>query len=177
MLGRELENLECAAAGTVVGITGLEGCVIKSATLSSTPAMPAFTELTLGDTPILRVAVEPHDPRDLPKLRAGLKLLNQADPCVQVALQDTGEYVIVTAGEIHLQRCIDDLQERYAGVPIRSSDPIVPFRETVIPRPTVDRLNEAIEGENVNTRKVSVCKWWWSGGVFSCCSYILFSCY
>lgn len=86
MLGRELESLECAVAGTVVGITGLEGCVIKSATLSSTPAMPAFTELTLGATPILRVAVEPHDPRDLPKLRAGLKLLNQADPCVQVSI-------------------------------------------------------------------------------------------
>lgn len=153
MLGREMEHLECAAAGTVVGITGLEGCVIKSATLSSTLAMPAFTELTLGATPILRVAVEPHDPRDLPKLRAGLKLLNQADPCVQVALHNSGEYVIVTAGEIHLQRCVDDLQERYAGVPIRTSDPIVPFRETIIPRPTVDRLNEAIEGENINFRK------------------------
>ncbi|MPC25037.1 Elongation factor-like GTPase 1 [Portunus trituberculatus] len=153
MLGRELEQLECAPAGLVVGITGLEGCVIKSATLSSTLAMPAFTELTLGATPILRVAVETHDPRDLPKLRAGLKLLNQADPCVQVALQSSGEYVIVTAGEIHLQRCVDDLQERYAGVPIKTSDPIVPFRETIIPRPTVDRLNEAIEGENVNVRK------------------------
>ncbi|KAK8380275.1 hypothetical protein O3P69_016707 [Scylla paramamosain] len=153
MLGREMEHLECAPAGLVVGITGLEGSVIKSATLSSTLAMPAFTELTLGATPILRVAVETHDPRDLPKLRAGLKLLNQADPCVQVALQSSGEYVIVTAGEIHLQRCVDDLQERYAGVPIRTSDPIVPFRETIIPRPTVDRLNEAIEGENVNVRK------------------------
>lgn len=84
MLGREMEQLECAPAGLVVGITGLEGSVIKSATLSSTLAMPAFTELTLGATPILRVAVETHDPRDLPKLRTGLKLLNQADPCVQV---------------------------------------------------------------------------------------------
>lgn len=73
-----------------------------------------------------------------------------------MALQSSGEYVIVTAGEIHLQRCVDDLQERYAGVPIKTSDPIVPFRETIIPRPTVDRLNEAIEGENVNVRKVSV---------------------
>lgn len=94
MLGRELERLECAAAGTVVGITGLEGCVIKSATLASTPAMPAFTELTLGATPILRVAVEPHDPRDLPKLRAGLKLLNQADPCVQVCVRTASGYRI-----------------------------------------------------------------------------------
>ncbi|XP_071518926.1 elongation factor-like GTPase 1 [Panulirus ornatus] len=154
LLGREFERLKCAGAGTVVGITGLGEYIIKSATLSSTPAMPAFTELTLSATPILRVAVEPHDPRDLPKLRSGLKLLNQADPCVQVALQNSGEYVIVTAGEVHLQRCVDDLQERYARVPVRISDPIVPFRETIIPPPTVDRLNEAIEGENINTRKV-----------------------
>ncbi|KAK8740714.1 hypothetical protein OTU49_002668 [Cherax quadricarinatus] len=154
LLGREYELLECAAAGTVVGITGLEDTVIKSATLSSSLAMSPFTELTMSVNPILRVAVEPHDPRDLPKLRAGLKLLNQADPCVQIALQNNGEYVILTAGEVHLQRCIDDLQERYARVPVRTSDPIVPFRETIILPPTVDRLNEAIEGENINLRKM-----------------------
>lgn len=153
LLGRELEQIEYATAGTVVGITGLQDYVIKSATLSSTYTMPAFTELTLNVTPILRVAVEPRDPRDLPKLRRGLKILNQADPCVQVKLQDSGEYVIITAGEVHLQRCVDDLQERYAGIPIRTSDPIVPFRETIIPPPTVDRLNEAIEGENISQKK------------------------
>ena len=27
-------------------------------------------------------------------------------------LQDSGEYVLVTAGEVHLQRCVDDLQHR-----------------------------------------------------------------
>ncbi|KAK4328723.1 hypothetical protein Pmani_000876 [Petrolisthes manimaculis] len=153
MFGREFERLESASAGSLVGITGLAGCVVKSATLASTPALPAFTELTHNATPILRVAVEPNDPRDLPKLRAGLKLLNQADPCVQILLQQSGEYVMLTAGEIHLQRCVDDLQELYAKVPVHISDPIVPFRETIIPTPIYDRLNEAILGENVNTRK------------------------
>lgn len=42
----------------------------------------------------------------------GLKLLNQADPCVEVLVQETGEHVIIAAGEVHLQRCIDDLKER-----------------------------------------------------------------
>ena len=46
------------------------------------------------------------------RLMDGLRLLNQADPCVQVLLQDTGEHVIVAAGEVHLQRCLDDLRER-----------------------------------------------------------------
>ena len=50
---------------------------------------------------------------DMKKLVQGLRLLNQADPCVQVMVQETGEHVIVTAGEVHLQRCVDDLRERY----------------------------------------------------------------
>ena len=70
-------------------------------------------------------------------------------------MQDSGEYVLVTAGEVHLERCIDDLQERYAKIPISVSPPIVPFRETIIPPPKVDRLNEAIEGENINYKQVN----------------------
>ena len=42
----------------------------------------------------------------------GLKKLNQADPCVRVMIEDTGEHVIMAAGEVHLQRCLDDLKER-----------------------------------------------------------------
>ena len=42
----------------------------------------------------------------------GLKLLYQSDPCVEVLVQDTGEHVIVTAGEVHLQKCLDDLRQR-----------------------------------------------------------------
>lgn len=28
-------------------------------------------------------------------------------------MQETGEHVIVTAGEVHLQKCLEDLRERY----------------------------------------------------------------
>ena len=49
---------------------------------------------------------------EMPQLVRGMKLLNQADPCVQILIQETGEHVLVTAGEVHLQRCLDDLRER-----------------------------------------------------------------
>lgn len=49
---------------------------------------------------------------EMPKLVSGMHLLNQADPCVEVLIQETGEHVLVTAGEVHLQRCLDDLRER-----------------------------------------------------------------
>jgi ribosome assembly protein 1 len=53
--------------------------------------------------PIVRVALEPENPADMPKLVKGLKLLNQADPCIEIFQQQTGEYVILTAGELHLE--------------------------------------------------------------------------
>lgn len=33
-------------------------------------------------------------------------------------MQETGEHVIVTAGEVHLQKCLDDLRERYQSIKI-----------------------------------------------------------
>ena len=55
----------------------------------------------LQAAPIVRVAVEPEHPADMPKLIRGLKLLAQADPCVETFQQKTGEHVILTAGELH----------------------------------------------------------------------------
>jgi ribosome assembly protein 1 len=55
--------------------------------------------------PIVRVAVEPAVPADLPKLISGLRLLSQSDPCVESFQQRTGEHVIVCAGELHLEVC------------------------------------------------------------------------
>ena len=71
-------------------------------------------------------------PADMPKLVRGLKLLNQSDPCVETFQQQTGEHVILTAGELHLERCLKDLRERFARVEIQASAPIVPFRETAV---------------------------------------------
>lgn len=85
-MGRELESMESIPAGSVVGIAGLEDHILKSATLSSTLDCPAFTELSQMAVPIVRVAVEPVRPTEMQDLVRGLKLLNQADPCVQVLL-------------------------------------------------------------------------------------------
>lgn len=53
--------------------------------------------------PIVRVAVESVVPADMHKVVNGLKLLVQSDPSVEMFQQQTGEYVIVGAGELHLE--------------------------------------------------------------------------
>lgn len=46
----------------------------------------------------MRVAVEPARPMEMAQLEEGLRLLNRADPFVEVSLQDSGEHVIGAAG-------------------------------------------------------------------------------
>ncbi|KAJ8714576.1 hypothetical protein PYW07_002801 [Mythimna separata] len=154
LMGRELELIDEAIAGNIIGIGGLEEHVLRTATLSSTIACPAFSEMQYSVVPILRVALEPTYPSQLPQLVKGLKLLNQADSCVQVLLQETGEHVLVTAGKIHLERCLEDLKNHYAKIEISVSEPIVPFRETIVEPPTIDMANEEIDSQNVVDKTV-----------------------
>ena len=46
----------------------------------------------------MRVAIEPADPGQMQALAAGLRLLNRADPFVEVTVQESGEHVIGAAG-------------------------------------------------------------------------------
>jgi len=149
LLGRDLEQVEKVPAGNVLGIAGLSSSVLKSATLSSTPWCSPFVPVIQSSVPILRVAVEPVLSSDLPKLEGGLQLLNQADAHVEVLVSEAGEHLLVTAGEVHLQRCLADLTKEYAGCEVTVSEPRVPFRETIVKPPETDMVNEAIQEEEM----------------------------
>lgn len=133
IMGRDLELLDEVCAGNVFGIGGLEGHILKNGTLASTTEnVRNMAGVEMQSSPIVRVALEPEDPTEMDKLVEGLRLLNQADPCVEVMVQETGEHVILTAGELHLERCLRDLKERFAKIEIHASEPIVPFRESIV---------------------------------------------
>ena len=82
-------------------------------------------------SPVVRVAVEPKNAADLPKLVEGLKRLAKSDPMVQCVIEESGEHIIAGAGELHLEICLKDLEEDHAQIPIKQSDPVVSYRETV----------------------------------------------
>ncbi|CAK7273626.1 Cytoplasmic GTPase/eEF2-like protein (ribosomal bioproteinsis) [Sporothrix epigloea] len=134
LMGRNLESLNQVPAGVVFGIRGLEGSVLKSATLCSQVEGAANLGGVANMTgrPIVRVALEPENPADLDKMIAGLKLLVQSDPCAEYEQFSNGEHVLLTAGELHLERCLTDLRERFARCEIQAGAPIVPYRETIV---------------------------------------------
>ena len=133
LMGRGLEALTSVPAGVVFGIGGLEGHVLKSATLcSQLEGAVNLAGVNMGSQPIVRVALEPVNPADLEKMVKGMKLLEQSDPCAQYEVLESGEHVILTAGELHLERCLKDLRERFAKCEIQAGEPIVPYRETTV---------------------------------------------
>lgn len=62
MMGRDLEDLESVPAGNVFAISGLEGAILKSGTLSSSQLCPSLAMTEGDDAPIVRVALEATDP-------------------------------------------------------------------------------------------------------------------
>ena len=136
MMGRGLEALKTVPAGVVFGIAGLEGLIHKSGTLSShLEGAVNLAGVNLASQPIVRVALEPVNTGDLGKMIEGMKILEQSDPCARYEVLESGEHVISTAGELHLERCLKDLRERFAKCEIQAGEPIVPYRESIVSAP------------------------------------------
>ncbi|BAB02089.1 elongation factor EF-2 [Arabidopsis thaliana] len=131
MMGQGLTPVTEVKAGNVVAIRGLGPYISKSATLSSTRNCWPLASMEFQVSPTLRVAIEPSDPADMSALMKGLRLLNRADPFVEITVSARGEHVLAAAGEVHLERCVKDLKERFAKVNLEVSPPLVSYRETI----------------------------------------------
>jgi len=94
------------------------------------------------------VAVEVKNAADLPKLVEGLKRLSKSDPCVQTWISPSGEHIIAGAGELHLEICLKDLEEDHAGVPLKKSEPVVGYRETVKVESSITALSKSQNKHN-----------------------------
>jgi len=134
MMGRYVEQIADCPCGNVVGLVGVDQFILKSATLTNGDAADASVIKTMkfSVSAVVRVAVEPKNAQDLPKLVEGLKRLGKSDPLVQCSTANTGEHIIAGAGELHLEICLKDLEEEYMkGAPIKVSKPVVTFAETI----------------------------------------------
>lgn len=133
MMGGRSEAVEDVPAGNVVGLVGVDQYIVKTGTIVGEDEVDCcpLKDMKYSVSPVVRVAVEPKNPQDLPKLVEGLKRLAKSDPLVQCTMSDSGEHIIAGAGELHLEICIKDLQDDFTGVPLKISDPVVQFCETV----------------------------------------------
>lgn len=132
MMGRYVEPIEDVPCGNTVGLVGVDQYLLKSGTITDSEVAHNFRVLKFSVSPVVRVAVEPKHPSDLPRLVEGLKRLMKSDPLVQCSIEESGEHIVAGAGELHLEICLKDLQEEYCGgIELRTSEPVVSYRESV----------------------------------------------
>jgi len=131
MMGGKVEAIEDVPAGNICGLVGVDQYLVKTGTITTFKEAHNMKVMKFSVSPVVRVAVEPKNPADLPKLVEGLKRLSKSDPMVQILIEESGEHIIAGAGELHLEICLKDLEEDHAQIPIKKSDPVVSYRETV----------------------------------------------
>jgi elongation factor 2 len=131
MMGRYIEAIDDVPCGNICGLVGVDQFLVKTGTITTFKEAHNLKVMKFSVSPVVRVAVEPMNAADLPKLVEGLKRLAKSDPMVQCLIEESGEHIIAGAGELHLEICLKDLEEDHAQIPIKKSDPVVSYRETV----------------------------------------------
>ncbi|CEH15588.1 p-loop containing nucleoside triphosphate hydrolase protein [Ceraceosorus bombacis] len=81
---------------------------------------------------ILKIAIEPLVPSELPKMLEGLRKVNKSYPLAITKVEESGEHIVLGTGELYLDCILHDLRKLYAEMEIKVSDPVVRFAETVI---------------------------------------------
>merc|ERR1712168_780660 len=132
MMGRYIEAIDDVPCGNIAGLVGVDQFLVKTGTLTTSEKAHNMKQMKFSVSPVVRVAVEAKNPSELPKLVEGLKRLAKSDPMVLCIIEESGEHIVAGAGELHLEICLKDLEEDHAGIPIKKSDPVVSYRETVL---------------------------------------------
>jgi len=133
VMGAERVEVENIPAGNIAAVTGLRDAIVGS-TVSTIENMSPFELIKHVSEPVMTVAVEAKNMRDLPKLVEVLRQVGKEDPTLSITInEETGEHLMAGMGELHLEIVAYRIQ-RDKGVEITTSPPIVVYRESIVGR-------------------------------------------
>ncbi|KAM6399213.1 116 kDa U5 small nuclear ribonucleoprotein component [Rhynochetos jubatus] len=122
-------------AGNWVLIEGVDQPIVKTATVTEprgNEEAQIFRPLKFNTTSVIKIAVEPVNPSELPKMLDGLRKVNKSYPSLTTKVEESGEHVILGTGELYLDCVMHDLRKMYSEIDIKVADPVVTFCETVV---------------------------------------------
>lgn len=144
-MGQAREIADKIPSGNIVALLGLE-----QARAGETIIDPEFKGETIGferlkyvSEPVVTIAIEPKNSRDLPRFVDALHKMTIEDPNLILKInQETGEYLLSGMGQLHLEIVLYELQQR--GFEVVTSSPIVVYRETT------QSVGGPVEGKSPN---------------------------
>ena len=117
-------------AGNIAAISGLPSIHVGETVAEEGVETQPFEGLKYVSDPVVTVAVEPADIKDLPLFDKVIHKLTLEDPNLHFTInKESGEYLLSGMGELHLEVTAYRMQE--AGLKVKISKPIVIYRETI----------------------------------------------
>jgi small GTP-binding protein len=128
-MGQNLIPVPSVSAGMIFGFWDPDqksyknGCIVPE---GGPNILPTFSE-----QPMIKVRLTTDTLAERENLIEGLRILNRVDTVCEVYNDEMGELVLAVNGEIHLERCLHDLEKSYCNVKVKVSEMLVNFKETV----------------------------------------------
>ncbi|RAL07483.1 116 kDa U5 small nuclear ribonucleoprotein component [Aspergillus homomorphus CBS 101889] len=124
-------------AGNLVLLGGVDNSIVKTATLvplrlDDDEDAYIFSPIRHMTESVFKVAVEPVNPSELPKMLDGLRKVNKSYPLVSTKVEESGEHVLLGTGELYMDCVLHDLRKLFSEMEIKVSDPVTRFCETVV---------------------------------------------
>lgn len=148
--GRYRVQVNQATVGSWVLIEGIDDVIAKTATICSLEAEDCdiFNVPDFETESVVKVAIEPLEPSERPKLMEGLLRISQTYPLCTNKVEESGEHVLFGTGEMYLDCVLYDLRNMFAKIEIKVSDPLVTFCETVFDISTVKSVGQTPNAMN-----------------------------
>lgn len=141
-MGPERINMEAVPAGNIVAVTGLRDAMAGETV--SVQQIEPFEALHYTSEPVVTVAIEAKNVKDLPKLVEALRQLAKEDPTLHVKIdEETGQHLLSGMGELHLEVKLHRLKTEWK-LDVEVSPPIVVYRESVT------KQSPIVEGKSPN---------------------------
>lgn len=139
-----------AGPGNWVVLEGVDSSINKTATIThlTTSGVHIMKPLTFDTQPVVKIAVEPLNPSELPKMFEGLRKISKSYPLAVTKVEQSGEHVIMGTGEVYLDSIMHDLRKLYSEIEIKVADPVVSFCETVSETSSIKCFAESANKKN-----------------------------
>jgi elongation factor 2 len=131
-MGSFREEVTEVSAGNLASLA-LTGKVQAGETLvdlADKEGMVPFEAISYVSEPVVTLAVEPKNPKDIEAMQRGLEKLAAEDPNLKAVVdKETGEYLVSGMGELHLEVAINQLKSS-SGIDVIVSSPRVVYMES-----------------------------------------------
>ncbi|MCA9485224.1 MAG: GTP-binding protein, partial [Nanoarchaeota archaeon] len=149
MMGSKTEFVSEIPCGNTAALVGIDKYLSKTGTVTTWEHAHNIKVMKFSVSPVVRVAVQPKNPSDIQKLIEGMTKLAKSDQLVQcITDPETGENIIAGSGELHVEICINDLENVYAGVELIRSNPVVTYQETIVEKSSQTALAKSSNKHN-----------------------------